>query len=327
VNRRQFITLLGGAAAWPLAARAQQAAVPARIGVMRSARRSPATPRAWPAFFDALQAFGFTLDRNLIAEMRWVDEDARGPAAVAAELVQAGVEVLVVDGTEADLQAAVAASPHLPIVIWSNNYDPIARGYVASLARPGGRVTGVSIRGPEVTGKQVELLAQTFPERTRLAMLWSPRSADQHEAGRRAAELLRLQVQAYKLGEPPYDMDEAFGRLVEGAPQMLLIQSEPHFVPHAARIAQLAIQHRLPTMFIGRSYVDQGGLMSYGPHRLATLRLVGTYVGKILKGAKPADLPVEQPTTYELALNLRTAKAIGIELPTSILLRADEVIE
>ena len=172
MKRRSFITLLGGAATWPLAVRAQQPERMRRVGVMRVARTGSNAPRAWQAFFDSLRAFGFSPDRNLIADMRWVDEDARGPAAVAAELVRSGVDVLVVEGTEAHLQAAIAASSNLPIVITSNNFDPIARGYVDSLARPGGRITGISIRGPEVTEKQVELLTQTFPDRTRLAMLW-----------------------------------------------------------------------------------------------------------------------------------------------------------
>jgi putative ABC transport system substrate-binding protein len=305
--------------------RAQQA--PARVGIMRSGRTSTTTPRAWQAFFETLRSFGFTQDRNLGVEMRWVDEDARGPQAVAVELVRAGADVLVVDGTEIDLQAALAAAPNLPIVITSNNFDPIARGYVDSLARPGGRETGVSIRGPEVTGKQVELLTQTFPDRTRLAMLWSLRSADQYSAALETAALLRLQVTEHKFEQPPYDVDQAFAALRKGAPQMLLVQSDPHFIPHAARIAELAIQHQLPSMFIARSYVERGGLMFYGPDRVVALRVVASHVAKVLKGAKPADLPVEQPTTYELALNLRTAKAMGIELPTSILLRANEVIE
>jgi putative ABC transport system substrate-binding protein len=327
MKRREFITLLGGAAAWPLAARGQDAGDPARVGILAVARASPTTGPAWQAFFEELGAHGFRVGRNLVAETRWVDEDARGPAAVASELVRSKVAVLVVEGPEAFLKAAIAAGPSTPIVMSVGNYDPLALGYIKSLARPGGNITGVFLRRPELAEKQVDVLAQAFPQRKRLAILWDAHTADQFNAAERAARSLGMEVHAYKFEQPPYDVDEAFGALVPKVVEMLLVQSSPLFSTHARRIGDLAIEYRLPSMFIARSYVDRGGLMSYGADRVAGVRLTGTYVGKILKGAQPADLPVEQPTKYELIVNAKTAKAIGVELSTSILVRADEVIE
>jgi putative ABC transport system substrate-binding protein len=329
MKRRHFISLIGGAAAaWPLVARAQPIGkTTARIGILTGARTSPTTGPAHRAFFEALRTFGFIEGDNLIADVRWVDEDVRGPTVLAVELVQSKVDVLVAEGTEATLRAAVAAGPDIPTVMVALNTDPIARGYIKSLARPGGTVTGVFARQPELAEKQVELLAQTFPERTRLAAFYAEGSAEQFIAAERRAQLLGLQLRALKLENPPYDFDAAFRAIVQDQAQMLHVLSIPQFSAQRARIAQLAIQHRLPTMFAFRSYVEAGGLLSYGINRVPLFRTAAAYVGKILKGAKPADLPVEQPTKFELVLNLKTANAIGLELPTSILLRADEVIE
>jgi putative tryptophan/tyrosine transport system substrate-binding protein len=259
--------------------------------------------------------------------MRWVDEDPRGPQEVVAELVRSSVDVLVVEGAEANLKAAVATTGTTPIVMSMGNYDPIERGYIKSLARPGGNVTGIFFQRPELAAKQVDLLSHAFPGSTRLGILWDAGSADQFDAAEAAARSLRMEVHGYKFERSPYDVDAAFRTLVAGSIQMLLVQSSPLFAPYGRRIADLAIEDRLPTMFIVRSYVDRGGLMSYGPDRIAALRLTGTYVGKILKGANPADLPVEQATKYELIVNLKTAQALGVVIPPVILVRADEVIE
>jgi putative tryptophan/tyrosine transport system substrate-binding protein len=179
----------------------------------------------------------------------------------------------------------------------------------------------------ELAAKQVELLTQAFPERTRLAVLWDGISADQFAAAERQARSLRLDVRSLKLGNPPYDFDAAFRSLAEGAPQMLLVLSSPFFTVYRSHIAELAIQQRLPTMFIFKAYVQAGGLISYGVDPPAIYRQLGFYVSKILNGAKPDDLPVEQAVKFELVINLKTAKAIGVELSTAIQLRADEVIE
>jgi putative ABC transport system substrate-binding protein len=206
-------------------------------------------------------------------------------------------------------------------------YDPIERGYVSSLARPGGNITGVFYRQPELAAKQLELLTQTFPEKSRLGVLYDTNSADQFSAAEEAARSMPLELRPLKLEKPPYDFGAAFQAMAQGGAQMALVLSSPFFVERRPEVAAFAIEYRLPTMFVFKSYVEAGGLMSYGVEQLAMYRRIGLYVAKILNGTQPADLPVEQPTKFELIVNLKTAKAIGIELPTSILLRADEVIE
>ncbi len=242
-------------------------------------------------------------------------------------MVRANVDMIAALGTEAALKAAHTASRNIPIVFVANNYDPIALGYVVSLAKPGGNVTGVFLRQIELAEKQVELLTQAFPEKTRLAVLWDSVSADQFAAAERRAKLLRLEVHSLRLENPPYNFDAAFQTISDTGAQMLLVLSGPFFGRQSRHIAELAIRHRLPAMFIFKAYAEAGGLMSYGVDPVAMYRQGAAYVAKILKGARPADLPVEQPTKFEMVVNLKTAKAMGMELPTSILLRADEVIE
>jgi putative ABC transport system substrate-binding protein len=328
IGRRQFITAIGGAAAWPLASRAQQlAGRTARIGIVRPSLDNPVVSLGYPAFLDELKKSGFIEGQNLTIEVVREDQDAQRLFAETAELVRSNVELLVVSGSEITLQAAIAASRTIPIVMLAINFDPIARGYVKSLARPGGNITGVVSLQTELAAKQVELLTQAFPERTRLAVLWDGISADQFAAAERQAKSLRLDVRSLKLENLPYDFDAAFQSLAEGSPQMLLVLSSPFFTLSRSHIAELAIQQRLPTMFIFKTYVQAGGLISYGVDPQAIYRQLGFYVAKILNGTKPADLPVEQAVKFELVINLRTAKAIGVELSTAIQLRADEVIE
>jgi putative ABC transport system substrate-binding protein len=329
IGRRQFISVLSGAAfAWPLAARAQQlAGRTARIGIVRPPLDNPVVSVGYPAFLDELKKSGFSEGQNLTIEVVSEDQHAQQLFAATADLVRSNVELLVVSGSEITLQAAIAASRTIPIVMLAINFDPIARGYVKSLARPGGNITGVVSLQTELAAKQVELLTQAFPERTRLAVLWDGISADQFAAAERQARSLRLDVQSLKLENPPYDFDAAFRSLAEGSPQMLLLLSSAFFTPQRSHIAELAIQQRLPTMFIFKAYVQAGGLISYGVDPAAIYRQLGFYVAKILNGAKPDDLPVEQAVKFELVINLKTAKAIGVDLSTAIQLRADEVIE
>jgi putative ABC transport system substrate-binding protein len=328
MKRREFITLLGGAAAaWPLAARAQDAGKVARIGFLGPAQTSAPAISFYQAFLAQMREFGFRDGQNLRVEYRAID-DARGLSVAAEELVRSQPELIVASGPEVSLRAVAEASGTIPIVMIAINFDPIARGYVASLARPGGNITGVVFQQLELAQKQVEVLAQATPGKTRLAILFDERqTADQFGAAERAAESLNLQVQGLKLENPTYDFDAAFRSAAMAGAQMALILSGPGFTQHRSRIAELAIQHRLPTMFIAKHYVVAGGLMSYGVDFVPMWRRAGDYVAKILKGTKPADLPVEQATKFEMVVNLKTAKAIGVELPTSILLRADEVIE
>jgi putative tryptophan/tyrosine transport system substrate-binding protein len=330
MRRREFITLLGGiAVAWPLTARAQRAGKTYRVGFIAAAtsRPGPVMARGLPAFLDELRKLGFSEGHNLIMDYRSSNQPPPQLIAGVTELVRSNADVIVTSGAEEQLQTVIAASRTIPIVIWANNYDPIERGYVKSLAQPGGNITGVFTRQPELAEKQVELLTQAFPEKTRIGVLWDTQTADQFNAAERRALELGREVRAVKLDSLPYDFNAAFRTLSEGSPQMLLVLSGPLFAFYQPNIAELALQYRLPTMFILRTYVDLGGLMSYGVDIEASFRRVANYVAKILNGAKPADLPVEQPTKYELVVNLRAAKAIGIELPTSLLLRADEVIE
>jgi putative ABC transport system substrate-binding protein len=328
MRRREFITLLSGAAAaWPLAARAQQAGKIARVGVLGPGADVPTSASGYKVFLSELRKLGFTEGQNLVVEFRQIDEGTPKAFAAANELAAAKVEVLVASGPEIALQAAAAVRPAVPIVMLANNYDPIARGYVASLSHPGGNVTGLMYRQPELSVKQLELLAEAFPDRTRVGALWDSLSADQFAAAERAAGSMHLSLRPFKLENPPYDFDRAFQMMVQDEVKMLVVLSSPYFTPYRAHLAELAVRHGMPSMFISRTYVEAGGLMSYGVDGDPQYRRLASYVAKILRGAAPAELPVEQVDIFEFALNLKTAKAIGVVLPTSILLRADEVIE
>ena len=333
MRRREFITLLGGAAAGsPFAASAQQAGKIYRIGLLSGRRDiravdSPLLIAGYPAFRDELRKRGFIDGRNLVIEFRSTLQEPGKLYADAADLARSGVDLFLAIGPEISLKAARAASHTIPIVTYAFNFDPIERGYVQSLARPGGNVTGVFARQPELVAKQVEILKETFPDRTRLAVLWDELSADLFVAAERTAKTLHLDLRAIKLQNPPYDIVAAFRRVAESDPQILLVLSSPLFGVHSKEIADETVQHRLPAMFIYRTYVDYGGLMSYGVDVKAGFRRLAEYVAKVLNGEQTTALPVEQPTKFELIVNLKTAKEIGIDLPTSLLLRADEVIE
>jgi putative ABC transport system substrate-binding protein len=329
MKRRQFIMLIGGAAvAWPLAAHAQQSGKVARVGFLGNDLDSNAVAGpGFKVFISELQKLGFTEGRNLVVDYRRVDEGAIKAFTGANELGAAKADVLVANGTELALQAAAAVRPALPIVILAVNYDPIERGYVASLSHPGGNITGLFYRQPELSAKQLELLVEAFPDRTRVGALWDSFSADQYAGAEHAAGSMGLSLRSLKLENPPYDFDSAFQLMAKDEVQMLLVLSSPLFNGYRAHIAELAIRHGLPSMFIFKEYVEAGGLMSYGVDTIPQYRRAASYVAKILRGALPAELPVEQVDHFEFALNLRTAKAIGVTLPTSILLRADEVIE
>lgn len=322
MRRREF--LVGSAAIlWAQGARAQQAGKLYRIGLFTSVN-NPAMRVAYRTFLDELRAQGFAEGHNLAVDQRPTDQSPAALASNVAEMVRSKVDAIITS-TQPALQAA--AGTGIPIVISANNYDPIAHGYVRSLAQPGGNVTGVVLRQTELAEKQVELLTQAFPDRKRLALQWDAISADQYSAAERRAKALGLEVVSIKYENLPYDYAAAFRRMSEGGVQHTLVLSSPFIGRAAQEIVDLAVRHRLPAMFIFRSYAELGGLMSYGADTAAMFRQLAIYVAKVLRGAKPADLPVEQPNTFEFVVNLKTAKAIGVELPTSILLRANEVIE
>jgi putative ABC transport system substrate-binding protein len=326
MRRREFISLLGGAVAWPLAARAQQSNRLIRLGVLGPTLNNPAAVDQYEAFRAQLAEFGFREGQNLIIDYQSVD-DPRGAFIAAGELVRSRPELILTVGPEASLQAVIGASGFIPVVMIAVNFDPLARGYIPSLARPSGNITGFVFQQLELAQKQVELLSQAFPDRTRLAMLYDAQSADQLVAAERTAKVLNLHVQTLRLENPPYDFDTAFRSAASDDAQMMLVLSSPFFLPHRDRIVRLANTQHLPAMFIARHWAQAGGLMAYGADFPLIFRRAADYVAKILRGTKPADLPVEQATKFDLIVNLRTAKAIGIELPTAILLRANEVIE
>jgi len=327
MKRRDFITLLGGAAAaWPLAARGQQPGKVWRIGILGPSLNTPTTAAQYQAFLAELKALGFNEGKNFTVNYGRVD-DPRGAFIATAELMRSPIDLIWANGPEVALQAVVGASGFIPIVILAVNYDPIERGYVSSLAHPGGNITGIFYRQPELAAKQLELLTQAFPNATRLGVIWDALSVDQYAAAEQAARERQLSLQPLKLEKAPYDFAGAFRTLAQIGAQMVLVLSSPFFTEHRSEIAEAARTNHLPTMFIFASYVKAGGLMSYGVDQVPTYRRIAGYVAKIFNGTKPADLPVEQVSNFELVINLRTAKALGIELPTAILLRADEVIE
>jgi putative ABC transport system substrate-binding protein len=327
MRRREFISLLGGMTAIPLVVRAQEVGKVYRIGFFGPALLSPANVVPYQAFLAQMRELGFREGQNLHVEFRGIVDDLRGNSVSAEELVRAQPDLIVVCGPAVPLQSVVGTNQTNPIVMIAFNYDPIVSGYVKSLSRPGGNITGVVSQQLELAQKQVELLTQAFPGKTHLAILFETQSADQFNAAERAAKSLKLEVQSLKLEGPSYDFDAAIRSAVAGGAQMLLMLSGPRWAQHRSLIAELSIKHRLPAMFIARHYVEPGGLISYGADLSAIYRKGADYVAKILKGAKPADLPVEQATKFELVVNLKTAKALGVTIPNGILLAADEVID
>jgi putative tryptophan/tyrosine transport system substrate-binding protein len=327
VKRRDFITLIGGSAAvWPLAARAQQSNRSIRLGfVGPTLNTSPAIDQ-YEVFRTQLMELGFRDGQNLTIDYRVIDNPG-GPFVAVVDLMRSPPDLIVSVGPEVSLQAVVGATGFIPVVMIAINFDPLERGYISNLARPNGNITGLVFQQLELAQKQVELLTQAFPGRSRLAMFFDGQSADQFASAERAAKALRLQAQAVPLDKAPYDFDAAFRNAASGGAQMILVLSSPAFLPHLDRIVELANTHRLPSMFIAKHWAKAGGLMAYGANFAVMYRRAADYVAKILNGTKPADLPVEQATKFELVVNLKTARAIGIELPTGILLRADEVIE
>lgn len=312
---------------WPLAAFGQPSRRTRRIGVLTAPLTNPIATVPYRAFLSELDKLGFKEGQNLEVEFRSNEREFDAVRAAAAEIVRSNVEVMFTVGGGPQADAAIAASANIPVVILGVNYDPIARGHVKTLARPGSNVTGVFLQQTEVAEKQVELLTQAFPRGRRLAVLWDDVSAEQYAAASRRTALMGLELRSLKLENPPYDFDAAFRTLAAGQPDMLLVLSSQFFARFDKKIADLAIHHRMPTMFIFKGYVRSGGLLSYGADFEAMFRQCAPYVAKILNGTSPVDLPVEQPSKFDLVVNLKTAKAIGADIPPAILLRANEVIE
>lgn len=298
-----------------------------KVGVLGSVPDNPMIEAAHTAFVDALKKFGWNEGRNLTVDYRYYNVPGVNFAAEVDALVKSKVDVIVSTGPEVVLRTAMAATKTIPIAMIAANFDPLQRGYVKSLAHPGGNVTGIFLRQIELAGKQLELMSQAFPNATRVGALYDELSADQFAASQRAAGQMKLPLDGLRLKNPPYDFERAFETLVKGSPRALLVLSSPFFTNSQSLIASLALRHRLPSMFIFGSYVRAGGLMSYGVDYVAMQGHIGDFVGKILAGTKPADIPVEQPTKFELVINLKTAKELGVTLPVLLLATADKVIE
>ena len=325
IKRREFITLLGGAAAaWPLAARAQQTGKVPTIGFL-GANPSIESHRV-AAFVQRLRELAWIDGRNLAIEYRWAEGRNERYAENAAELVRLKVDVIVTVGTPPTL-AAKQATAVIPIVFAAAG-DPVGTGLVASLARPGGNVTGLSTQTAETASKRLELLREIVPGLSRLAIMCyvgNPISLLELGEAQAAARALGLEVTTSELRRAE-DISPAFDAL-KGRADALYVCTDPLVNTHRIRVNTLALAARLPTMHGLREYVEAGGLMSYGPNLPDLLRRAADYVDKILRGAKPGDIPVEQPTRFDLIINLTTAKALGLEIPPMLLARANEVIE
>jgi putative ABC transport system substrate-binding protein len=326
MDRRAFITMAGGLLATPLAAEAQQAGKVYRIGFISPASSSPMAARD-EAFRQGLRALGYILGQNITIEYRWADGKNERLTGFAAELVNLKLDIIVTHGGEAT-RAVQQVTTTIPIVIAAAD-DPLASGLVASLARPGGNITGLSILTPDLTGKRLELLKALLPGLTRVAVLWNPGnpiSEPELRKAEAAAAPLGLQLQSLGLRDPR-EFASAFSSMKRERADALFLLSDAMFFGRRKEIADLAASNRLPLVAHLREFADAGGLMTYGPNVLELHRRAATYVDKILKGAKPGDLPVEQPTKFDLVINLKTAKALGLTIPPSLLQRADQVVE
>jgi putative ABC transport system substrate-binding protein len=323
MRRREFITLLGGVAAvWPMAARAQQA-----MPVVGYVGDSPVAPEFRRAFQEGLNETGFSEGRNVTIEYRWTEGQNDRLPALVADLVRRPVNVIAAtSGTSA--VAAKAATATIPVV-FQMAFDPVAMGLVASLNRPGGNLTGVTSMGVELVPKRLELMRDLVPAATAVAVLVNPLNPNVETIARNvetAARSIGLKVHVLRAGTER-EIDAAFANLRELQASGLVIGNDPFFLIQRAQIADLALRHKTPVIFQNRESAKAGGLMSYGADLTTALRLVGNYVGRVLKSEKPGDLPVQQSTKIELIINLKTAKALGLEVPTMLLARATEVIE
>jgi putative ABC transport system substrate-binding protein len=328
VKRREFITLLGGAAAWPRAARAQPADRMRRIGVLMPFTAGDLSGRSRLAtFVQTLQQLGWTDGRNVRIDPRWGGGNARDIRKFAAELVALAPDVILADSS-ATVAPLLEVTPSVPIV-FTIVADPVGAGYVDSLARPGGNITGFTNFEYSITGKWLELLKDIDPRVTRAAVLRESAIAagpGQFGAIQAVAPSLGVDLRAVDVRDAG-EIERAIAAFAQGSNGGLIVTGSPAAAFHRALIIALAARHRLPAVYNSRPYAADGGLISYGPDFVDQYRRAAGYVDRILKGEKPADLPVQAPTRYELVINLKTAKALSLDVPTSLLARADEVIE
>jgi len=326
VRRREFITLIGGAAAWPLAVGAQQLALPV-VGFIRDGT-ADASARYVAAFRKGLSEVGVVEGQNVTVEYHWLEGRHDRLPALMADLARRQVAVMATVGTVPTL-AAKAATATIPIV-FGIGADPVRLGLVASFARPGGNATGINFLNQEVASKRLRLLHELVPNAVRVALLVNPANAPGTETALRivqeAAPTIGLQIQILK-ASTSREIDAAFATIERERPDALFVSGDAFFVSRAVQFATLTARSRIPATYPVRDHVAVGGLMSYGTDFPEAFRQVGVYTGKILKGAKPTDLPVVQPTKFELVINLQTARSLRIEVPPGVLSIADEVIE
>jgi putative ABC transport system substrate-binding protein len=326
IGRRQFITLLGGAAAWPLAARAQQPSVPV-IGFL-----NPASPDAFAdrlrAFRQGLKETGYVEGENVAIVYRWAEDQLDRLPALAADLVRRQVAVIATVTSHSTF-AAKAATTSIPI-IFSLAEDPVRLGLIASIARPGGNATGINILSGELVAKRLELLRELVPGAARVAVLVNPANATSTETTMKDVELaartIGLQIQVLN-ASTSREIDAAFAALASERPDALLVATDTLFTTRRVQMSLQAMRHAIPATYSARELVEAGGLMSYGSNLTDALRQAGAYTGRILRGAKPADLPVVQSSKFELVINHQTARMLGLTVPDKLLVAADEVIE
>jgi putative ABC transport system substrate-binding protein len=325
MRRREFITLLGGAAAWPLAARAQQPAKPV-IGFLNFTSPDAFTERL-RGFRQGLKDTGYVEGENVAIEYRWADNQLDRLPALAADLVRRQVAVIAAPNT-ISAQAAKAATATIPIVFLSPE-EPVRHGLVASLARPGGNMTGINLFTGELTAKRLELLREIVPGAARIAVLVNPantRTETPLRDAAAAARVMGLQIQVLK-ASTSREIDAAFATFVRERPDAVFVSLDVFFITRRAQLVNLASRHALPATYPLREFAEVGGLMSYGTNIADTFRHIGVYAGRILKGAKPADLPVVQSTKFELVINTWSARMLGLAVPPTLIATADEVIE
>jgi putative ABC transport system substrate-binding protein len=326
MRRREFISFLGSAAVWPLQARAQQPGKMPRVGFLGNSTAALEANLVGP-FREGLRALGYEEGRNIAIEYRWAEGKYDRFPALISELSASNVDVIVTAGTPASL-AVKKATTSVPLVMVAVG-DPVGTGLVATLARPGGNATGLSSIAPELEGKRLELLREIVPKLSHVAVFWNPTNAFHTSAMRQArAATQTLQIKLQELGvQKTEELDGAFKAILRERPDALFILADRVFLHNRVRMMEFAANNRLPSVNAYRELVEAGGLMSFGPSYPDMHRRAATYVDKILNGAKPADLPVEQPVKFVLVVNLKAAKALGVELPPTVLIRADEVIE
>ncbi len=324
-KRRTLIATLGGLLALPDAVLAQQAGRTYRLGWLSSS--GTRTESYNIAFVQRLRELGFVEGRNLVIEFRNAAGRAERLPELAAELVKQKCDLLFAPGAEANLVAIRQASRDTPIVMMGSDYDPVSTGHVASLARPGGRITGISLLQEELPAKRLELLKELVPRARRFAVLADINTAGQLKVVQAGAKKLDVGLQVIELKASPYDYDGAFAEAVGGKADALLVLSSNLFVGARKLIIELALRHRLPSMFGNYVWPEAGALASYGPNFSDSFRRLAEMIALILNGRKPADIPVEQPTKFEMVINMKTARALGIAIPHTIQIRAERMIE